>query len=121
MWQTAGMTRIRLLIRACVREKEKRGTGRVTAILVCRKRSKFEEASGRKRNSQDDTLPRSKINTETGSAETPEHKACNVHLLVGNVQRRPMMYHYLPLIPDDYRRPTRRRMPLLDPWGSLSN
>lgn len=36
-------------------------------ILVCRKLSKLEEASRRKRNSQDDTLPRSKINTETES------------------------------------------------------
>lgn len=33
------------------------------------------EVSGRKRNSQDDTLPRSKINTET---DTPEQKAWNV-------------------------------------------
>lgn len=97
MWQTAGIARIRLLIcvcvdvRVCVCEGErKRGTGRVTLILVCRKWSKFEEASGRKRNSQDDTLPRSKINTETESTETPEHKACNVHLLVGKMHRQPM-------------------------------
>lgn len=53
----------------------------MTVILVCRKWSKFEEASGRKRNSQDDTLPRSKINTEIESNETLEHKACNVHSL----------------------------------------
>lgn len=39
----------------------------MTPILVCRKLSKLEEASRRKRNSQDDTLPRSKINTETES------------------------------------------------------
>lgn len=63
-------------MRACVWGRErKRGTGRATVILVCRKWSKFEEASGRKRNSQDDTLPRSKINTETESAETPEDEA----------------------------------------------
>lgn len=39
-------------------------------FLACRERSKFEEASGRKRNSQDDTLACSKINTETETAET---------------------------------------------------
>lgn len=61
-------------------------------ILVYRKWSKFEEASGRKRNSQDDTLPRSKINTETESTEMLEYKACNVHLLAGKEQRQPMKY-----------------------------
>lgn len=59
------MTGIRLLIRvrvcACARER------RVTPVLVCGKLSKLEGASGRKRNSQDDTLPRSKINSETES------------------------------------------------------
>lgn len=39
-------------------------------FLACREWSKFEEASGRKRNSQDDTLACSKINTEIETAET---------------------------------------------------
>lgn len=43
------------------------------------------EVSGRKRNSQDDTLPRSKINTET---DTLEQKAWNVHSLVGKMLRQ---------------------------------
>ena len=62
-------------MRAFEGEKRKQGAGRVTLVLVCRKWSKFMEVSGRKRNSQDDTLPRSKINTET---DTPEQKAWNV-------------------------------------------
>ncbi len=87
---------------ACVWGRErKRGTGPATVILVCRKWSKFEEASGRKRNSQDDTLPRSKINTETESVEAPEDEACNVHLPAGKMQRQPVQYELslsLPLI-----------------------
>lgn len=62
----------------------------MTVFLVCRKWSKFEEASRRKRNSQDDTLPRSKINTETESAETLVQKACNIHSLAGKMQRQPV-------------------------------
>lgn len=51
-------------------------------FLVCREWSKFEEASGRKRNSQDDTLACSKINTEIETAETLKQKAWNVYSLV---------------------------------------
>lgn len=60
----------------------------MTAILVCRKWSKFEEAGKGKRNSQDDTPPRSKINTETESllysfaSIDLQHNTCNVHCLV---------------------------------------
>lgn len=43
--------------------------------------SRLEEMSGRKRNSQDDTPPCSKINTETESRETREDKTCNVRSL----------------------------------------
>ena len=44
---------------------EKAGKRWVTVSLVYRKLSKLQEASGRKRNSQYNTLTRSKINSET--------------------------------------------------------
>lgn len=50
-------------------------------ILVHGNWSRLEEMSGSKRNSQDDTPPRSKINTETDSREMREDKTCNVHSL----------------------------------------
>lgn len=40
--------------------------------------SRFEEMSGRRRNSQDDTPPCSKINSETESSEMRGDKTCNV-------------------------------------------
>lgn len=46
-----------------------------------RKWSRLEEMSGRKRNSQDDAPPRSKINTETEAREPREDKTCNLHSL----------------------------------------
>lgn len=51
-------------------------------ILARREWSRFEEMSRRERNSQADTLPRSKINTRSESSLMREDETCNVHSLV---------------------------------------
>lgn len=51
-------------------------------ILARRKWSRFGEMSGRKRNSQADTLPCSKINTGTGSSLMREDKTYKVQRIL---------------------------------------